>query len=83
MYAVTMKNVFITAGFAIITGSQFVLGMVMTIVAARWGGNVHPFLDRKNHSQIRSFAIVPPQFNRCQTCPLTHSTCVYLFSPMV
>ena len=40
MYAVTMKNIPITAGFAIITLSQLALGTTMVVLAAEMGGKI-------------------------------------------
>jgi hypothetical protein len=60
MYAVTMKNVLITAGFAIITLSQLSLGTVMVALAAKMGGKVR-LLDRRKHSQTSSVVQTQPE----------------------
>lgn len=74
IYAITMKNVPITIGFAVITTSQLVLGMYAMISAAKDGGKVN-LSDRKNYpnSGVRS------QPNLSRRYPLTHTTCVCLF----
>ena len=55
----TMKNIPITIGFAVITASQFALGTCMIVLAAEMGGKVRLF-DRRSHSQISFFTTAVP-----------------------
>lgn len=42
IYAVTLKNIPITIGFAVITASQLGLGICLVVFAAREGGATEP-----------------------------------------
>jgi hypothetical protein len=55
-----MKNIPITAGFAILTLSQFSLGTVMIALAAKMGGKVR-LLDRRNYSQTKPVVQTQPE----------------------
>lgn len=75
----TMKNVIITTGFALITASQLGVGLTMIILAAKMGGEVLLLWIREIVSQTRA----PRQFNRSHSYPSTHTTYACLSSPAV
>lgn len=74
----TMKNIPIAIGFAVITASQFGLGMYMIALAAKMSGKVW-FLDRGNHPQMRFFAIVLPAVLPQPAVPLdAYQLCLFV-----
>lgn len=49
IYAVTLRNILIAIGFAVITVSQFAFGTYSLVLATREGGKDNP-LDQKHYS---------------------------------
>ena len=53
IYAVTMKNIPITVGFAVIAAAQLAIGVCLVTFAAEGGSKVK-LLIRRNHISLRA-----------------------------
>jgi hypothetical protein len=78
-----MKNIPIAICFAVITTSQFALGIWMTVLAAKIGGEDQPFDQGKHDSHSERVpclvAITSLQLKRSRQYPSTHSTYAYSY----
>jgi hypothetical protein len=76
-----MRNIPIAVGFAIITTSQFALGIYMVVLAAKAKSKAKP-QARKNYVSLRtsmlSAAVARVQATRSPRYHWTHIVCVYL-----